>query len=104
MLKMKVSHKVISFVMLLIVGVELFSPTVQDVSAEVRLGQLCAEPFAPVTPPNPFLPCLTRSGSARSTTRRPPQVGRCAAAPSATAFRRPLPRPFAALCTRSAPA
>ena len=50
MLKMKVSHKVISFVMLLIVGVELFSPTVQDVSAEVRLGQLCAEPFGPVTP------------------------------------------------------
>jgi len=40
MLKMKVSHKVISFVMLLIIGVEIFSPTSTDVSAEVGLGQL----------------------------------------------------------------
>tara|TARA_B100000780_G_scaffold230293_1_gene170005 strand:- start:93 stop:260 length:168 start_codon:yes stop_codon:yes gene_type:complete len=46
MLKMKVSHKVISFVMLLIIGVEIFSPTATDVSAEVSLGQLCsASPF-----------------------------------------------------------
>ena len=43
---MKVSHKVISFVMLLIIGVEIFSPTATDVSAEVSLGQLySASPF-----------------------------------------------------------
>lgn len=40
MLKNKVSHKVISFVMLLIIGVEMLGPASLDVAAEVGLGQV----------------------------------------------------------------
>ena len=40
MLKNKVSHKVISFVMLLIIGVEMLAPSAIDITAEIGLGQL----------------------------------------------------------------
>ena len=40
MLKNKVSHKVISFVMLLIIGVEMLAPSATDITAEIGLGQL----------------------------------------------------------------
>ena len=114
MLKMKVSHKVISFVMLLIIGVEIFSPTSTDVSAEVSLGQLySASPFQnlklshtlrPPTPLNTLVPSLTRSGSASFTMRRPAQVGRCAAAPPLPFRSPPLPfrSPPLPLCCPSA--
>ena len=52
MLKNKVSHKVIAFVMLLIIGVEVLSGTATDISAEIGIAQLywAAPPYLPAAP------------------------------------------------------